>query len=86
MPTTAHAVGSGDAKPLVLLWLDEADLYLKAAADAGLTRKIEFAKVPAKERPDAELLARTEGVLAWSLPSGIIPSMAKLRFISAFDR
>lgn len=81
MPTTAHAVGSGDAKPLVLLWLDEADLYLKAAADAGLTRKIEFAKVPAKERPDAELLARTEGVLAWSLPSGIIPSMAKLRWI-----
>ena len=81
MPTTAHAVGSGDAKPLVLLWLDEADLYLKAAADAGLTRKIEFAKVPAKERPDAELLARTEGVLAWSLPSGIIPSMPKLRWI-----
>ncbi len=81
MPTTAHAVGSGDAKPLVLLWLDEADLYLKAAADAGLTHKLEFAKVPAKERPDAELLARAEGVLAWSLPSGIIPSMPKLRWI-----
>ena len=81
MPTTAHAVGSGDAKPLVLLWLDEAELYLKAAADAGLTHRIEFAKVPAKERPDAELLARAEGVLAWSLPSGIIPSMPKLRWI-----
>jgi phosphoglycerate dehydrogenase-like enzyme len=81
MPTTAHAVESGDARPLVLLWLDEADLYLKAAADAGLTQKLEFAKVPAKERPDAALLARAEGVLAWSLPSGIIPSMPKLRWI-----
>jgi glyoxylate/hydroxypyruvate reductase A len=81
MPTTAHAVESGDAKPLVLLWLDEADLYLKAATDAGLTQNLEFAKVPAKERPDAELLARAAGVLAWSLPSGIIPSMPKLRWI-----
>jgi glyoxylate/hydroxypyruvate reductase A len=81
MPTTTHAQERGDAKSLVLLWLDEADLYLKAAADAGLTQKLEFAKVPAKERPDAELLARAEGVLAWSLPSGIIPSMPKLRWI-----
>ena len=37
--------------------------------------------MPAKEQPHAELLARAEGVLAWSLPSGIIPSMPKLRWI-----
>src|SRR5215470_8471448 len=81
MPTTSVA----DAKPLVLLWLNEADLYLKAAADAGLTQALEFAKVPPGERPSPELLARAEGLLAWSLPPGIIPSMAKLRWIQTLS-
>jgi phosphoglycerate dehydrogenase-like enzyme len=79
MPTPA------DAKPLVLLWLNEADVYLKAAADAGLTGALEFAKVPAGERPSPELMARAEGLLAWSLPPGIIPSMGKLRWIQTLS-
>lgn len=73
------------AKPLVLLWLDEADLYLRAAAEAGLTQSVEFTKVPAAERPDPELLARAAGVLAWSLPPGIIPSMPSLRWIQTLS-
>lgn len=73
------------AKPLVLLWLDEADLYLRAAAEAGLTQSIEFTKVPAAERPDPDLLARAAGVLAWSLPPGIIPSMPNLRWIQTLS-
>ena len=83
MPATSHAVES--RKPLVLLWLNEADLYLKAAADAGLTQKIDFAKVGAGERPEPELLARAAGVLAWGLPPGIIPSMPKLRWIQTLS-
>src|SRR5262245_256707 len=81
MPTTAVA----DAKPLVLLWLNEADAYLKAATEAGLTGVLEFARVPASERPPPELLARAEGLLAWSLPPGIIPSMKKLRWIQTLS-
>jgi phosphoglycerate dehydrogenase-like enzyme len=81
MPTPAAA----DAKPLVLLWLNEADLYLKAAADASLTQSIEFAKVPAGERPSPELLGRVAGMLAWNLPPGIIASMPKLRWIQTLS-
>ncbi|MFL6798877.1 MAG: D-2-hydroxyacid dehydrogenase [Xanthobacteraceae bacterium] len=81
MSSTAVAPG----KPLVLLWLNEADLYWQAAADAGLTDVLEFAKLPAGQRPSADILARTEGLLAWSLPSGIIPSMPKLRWIQTLS-
>jgi glyoxylate/hydroxypyruvate reductase A len=82
MPTASH---TAQAKPLVLLWLDEADVYLRAAADAGLERKLEFAKVPAGQRPEPELLARAAGVLAWNLPAGIIPSMPNLRWIQTLS-
>jgi glyoxylate/hydroxypyruvate reductase len=73
------------SKPLVLLWLNEADLYLRAADEAGLTQSIEFVKVPAGHRPEPELLARAAGVLAWSLPEGIIPSMRNLRWIQTLS-
>ena len=53
------------ARPLVLLWLNEAQRYLQAATDAGLTRSLELVTVPAGERPQPELLARAEGVLAY---------------------
>lgn len=82
MPTLQAAAKT---KPLVLLWLDEADVYLQAATAAGLTQAIEFAKVPAKERPQPELLARAAGVLSWSLPPGIIPAMPKLRWIQTLS-
>ena len=82
MPTASP---TAEAKPLVLLWLDEADVYLRAAIDAGLDRKIEFATAPAGTRPEAEQLARAAGVLAWNLPPGIIPSMPKLRWIQTLS-
>jgi phosphoglycerate dehydrogenase-like enzyme len=85
VPTSSHAAAGGHAKPLVLLWLDEADIYLKAADDAGLADRIEFAKVPAAQRPDADLMARADGVLAWNLPAGIIPSLPKLRWIQTMS-
>jgi phosphoglycerate dehydrogenase-like enzyme len=76
---------SVQARPLVLLWLNEAQRYLQAATDAGLTRSIEIVTVPAGERLQPELLARAEGVLAWGLPPGIIPSMPKLRWIQTLS-
>jgi phosphoglycerate dehydrogenase-like enzyme len=83
MPTSSG--GGGQAKPLVLLWLNEADFYLKAAAEAGLTEVLEFAKVAPGERPAPELMARAEGALAWALPPGIIPSMPKLTWIQTLS-
>ena len=77
--------GSGGGKPLVLLWLNEADRYLRAAAEAGLTQSIDFAKVAAGQTPARELLSRAEGVLACSLPAGIIPAMPKLRWIQTMS-
>jgi glyoxylate/hydroxypyruvate reductase len=85
MPTASQTAETAEAKPLVLLWLDEADVYLRAAHDAGLARKLEFVKVPAGQRPQPELLARAAGVLAWNLPAGIIPSMPKLRWIQTLS-
>jgi phosphoglycerate dehydrogenase-like enzyme len=73
------------SRPLVLLWLDEAELYLRAADEAGLTQSIEFIKVPSAQRPEPEVLARAAGVLAWSLPAGIIPSMPNLRWIQTLS-
>ena len=72
-------------KPLVLLWLDEAPLYRKAAADAGLDDELDFLAMPAKERPSDETLQRAEGLLAWRVPTGLIPSMRSLRWIQSLS-
>jgi len=79
------AQDGAQARPLVLLWLNEAQRYLQAATEAGLTRSLELVTVPAVERPQPELLARAQGVVAWSLPPGIIPSMPKLRWIQTLS-
>ena len=70
-------------KPLVLLWLDEALLYGKAVADAGLDAQLEFVAVPASGRPSDEVLQRAEGLLAWRVSAGILPSMKNLRWIQS---
>lgn len=74
---------SAQNKPLILLWLDEAPLYLQAVRAADLDASLEFVEVPAAQRPSDELLARCEGLLAWRLPPGILPAMPKLRWIQA---
>ena len=43
------------AKPLVLLWLDEAAVYLQAAREAGLGELLELVAVPAEARPPQPL-------------------------------
>jgi phosphoglycerate dehydrogenase-like enzyme len=85
MSSQEGAQDGAQARPLVLLWLNEAQRYLQAATEAGLTRSLELVTVPALERPQPELLARAQGVLAWSLPPGVIPSMPKLRWIQTLS-
>ncbi|HEY6993656.1 MAG TPA: D-2-hydroxyacid dehydrogenase [Xanthobacteraceae bacterium] len=72
-------------KPLVLLWLDEAPLYRKAAAEAGLDEHLEFCTARANERPDDETLQRAEALLAWRVPEGLIPAMTRLRWIQSLS-
>lgn len=72
-------------KPLILLWLDEAPRYRKAAADAGLDEHFEFLALPAKEQPGDETLQRAEGLLAWRVPAGLIPAMTSLRWIQSMS-
>jgi phosphoglycerate dehydrogenase-like enzyme len=85
LPKKVRPMSVQRRKPLILLWLDEAPLYRRAAADAGLEGHLEFLTVPAKEQPSDETLQRAEGLLAWRVPAGLIPKMRSLRWIQSLS-
>ena len=68
-------------KPVVLLWTNEADVYLDAAREAGLGDRAEFHTARLGEEPGRELLERAEGMLAWRAGPGLLPRMPALRWI-----
>jgi len=68
---------------LVLLWLDEAEPYRRALADAGLSDKLDIRVLPREARPGEAELARTEIMLAWQAPAGLLARMPALRWIQA---
>lgn len=70
-------------KPTILLWLDEAETYRRAAADAGLEQRCTLVAVPRAATPDAALLAQAEAVLAWGAAPGLLDRMPKLRWVQA---
>src|SRR5262245_22662365 len=72
---------TGVAGPLVLLWLDDADVYARAAEPAGLAERVELAAVKMGEMPDPALLARAEGALAWRIPRGAFAAAPSLRWV-----
>jgi len=67
----------------VLLWTDSAAAYLDAIEAAGLAGRVEVAALPRKEKPSAGQLARTEALMAYAVPAGVLPAMPKLRWIQA---
>jgi len=71
---------TGVARPLVLLWLDEAEIYARAVDRAGLSGRVEVATLRAGETPDPALWARAEGVLAWRVPRGAFQAAPRLRW------
>ncbi len=64
----------------VLLWTDATAAYLDAIRTAGLTDRVAVDTLPRKEKPSAEQKARTEALIAYGAPPGLLPAMPKLRW------
>jgi len=67
----------------VLLWTDSTAAYLDAIKAAGLADRVAIDTLPRKERPSADQLARTEALMAYAVPPGVLPAMPKLRWAQA---
>jgi phosphoglycerate dehydrogenase-like enzyme len=67
----------------VLLWTDNTTAYLDAIKAAGLTERVAVDTLLRKDKPSLEQLARTEALMAATVPPGLLPSMPKLRWAQA---
>ena len=67
----------------LLLWTDSSAAYADAIRAAGLADRVEVDSVPRKERPSTEQLARTEALMAYSVPPGVLSAMPQLGWIQA---
>jgi phosphoglycerate dehydrogenase-like enzyme len=67
----------------VLLWTDSTAAYLDAIRAAGLADRVAIDTLPRKEKPSAEQLARTEVLMAYTVPPGVLSAMPKLRWAQA---
>ena len=67
----------------VLLWTDSTAAYLDAIKAAGLADRVSIDTLPRKEKPSAEQLARTEALMAYTVPPGVLSTMPKLRWAQA---
>lgn len=67
----------------VLLWTDSTAAYLDAIEAAGLADRVVVDTLPRKEKPTAEQMARTEVLMAYGAPPGLLPAMPKLRWAQA---
>ena len=64
----------------VLLWTDSTAAYLDAIKAAGLADRVVVDTLPRKEKPAADQMARTEALLAYGVPPGLLPAMPNLRW------
>lgn len=67
----------------VLLWTDSTAAYLEAIKAAGLAERVVVDTLARKEKPSAEQMARTEALMAYTVPPGVLPAMPKLRWAQA---
>jgi phosphoglycerate dehydrogenase-like enzyme len=67
----------------VLLWTDSAAAYQEAIESEGLAARVAVEILPRKEQPSAEQKARTEAMMAYAVPPGLLSSMPKLRWVQA---
>ncbi len=67
----------------VLLWTDSPAAYLDAIEAAGLTDRVAVDTLPRKEKPSADQMARTEVLMAYAVPPGLLPAMPRLRWAQA---
>ena len=71
------------SRPHVLLWTDSTAAYLDAIKAAGLADRVVIDTLPRKEKPSADQMARTEALMAYTVPPGLLPAMPKLRWAQA---
>lgn len=71
------------AKPLMVLWIDNAAVYERALAAAGLADRLEIVEVPMTGRLPPALAARAEALVAWKAPAGALAALPKLRWMQA---
>lgn len=67
----------------VLLWTDATAPYIDAIKAAGLADRVVVDTLARKEKPSAEQMARTEALMAYTVPPGVLPAMPKLRWVQA---
>jgi len=67
----------------VLLWTDGPVPYTNAIDAAGLSSRVAIDVLPRKDQPSEAQLARTEAMLAWGAPAGLLPRMTNLRWAQA---
>jgi len=67
----------------VLLWTDSTAAYLDAIKAAGLADRVAVDTLPRKEKPSTEQMARTEVLMAYAVPPGLLPAMPMLRWVQA---
>jgi phosphoglycerate dehydrogenase-like enzyme len=64
----------------LLLWTDSSAAYVDAIKAAGLAERVAIDTLARKDKPSAEQLARTEALMAYVVPPGVLPAMPKLRW------
>lgn len=70
-------------RPHVLLWTDSTAAYLDAIKAAGLADRVVVDTLPRKAKPSADQMARTEALIAYAAPPGLLPAMPKLRWVQS---
>jgi len=65
----------------VLLWTDTPAAYLEAIAAAGLESRVAVETLARTGQPSVEQRAEVEAMLALAAPPGLLPAMAKLRWV-----
>jgi phosphoglycerate dehydrogenase-like enzyme len=68
------------ARSHVLLWTDSTAAYIDAIKAAGLAERVALDTLPRKEKPSAEQMSRTEALMAYTVPPGVLSAMPKLRW------
>ena len=70
------------SKPVCVLWIDEAKLYVEALARAGLGDRMEVHSLARKDELPDDLAARAEVLVAWD-EGDYLKNMPRLRWIAA---
>jgi phosphoglycerate dehydrogenase-like enzyme len=71
--------------PQILLWTDNPAVYQAAIAEAGLAGRVKLETLASGAAPSAAQRAETVAMLAMRAPAGVLPGMAKLRWVQAMS-